>query len=106
MTKRAVDKIVAGLRDAAATKSGEASSSTDRVHVLERVDVKAIRSMARLTQVWWDASPNPLARAGSHGRNSDGVHPDHPYRSGWTGAVRPVGKSEVGVMTTSHPEWA
>lgn len=50
MTKRAFDKIAAGLRDAAAIERGEADPSTYRVHVPEVVDVKAIRAKLKLSQ--------------------------------------------------------
>ena len=50
MTKRAFDKIAAGLRDAAAIERGEADPSTYRVHVPETVDVKAIRAKLNLSQ--------------------------------------------------------
>lgn len=50
MTKRAFDKIAAGLRDAAAIERGEADPSAYRVHVPEVVDVKAIRAKLKLSQ--------------------------------------------------------
>ncbi len=64
MTKRAFDRIVAGLRDAAAIQSGEASSSTYRVHVPETVDEKAIQAITILTQDQLDASAQPAGPAG------------------------------------------
>lgn len=50
MTKRAFDKIAAGLEAAIAIERGEADPSTYRVHVPERVDVKAIRAKLKLSQ--------------------------------------------------------
>lgn len=50
MTKRAFDKIAAGLREAAAIERGEADPGTYRVHVPETVDVKAIRAKLKLSQ--------------------------------------------------------
>ncbi len=50
MSKKAFDKIAAGLKEAVAISRGEADPSTYRVHVPESVDVKAIRSKIGLTQ--------------------------------------------------------
>lgn len=50
MTKRAFDKIAAGLTEAVAISKGEADPSTYRVHVPASVDVKAIRAKVGLTQ--------------------------------------------------------
>lgn len=50
MTKRAFDKIAAGLRDAIAIAKGEADPSTYRVHVPSGVDVKSLRRRLGLSQ--------------------------------------------------------
>ena len=50
MTKRAFDKIAAGLRDAIAIAKGEADPSTYRVHVPSDVDVKSLRRRLGLSQ--------------------------------------------------------
>ena len=50
MTKRAFDKIMAGLADAKAYLDGSAEPARYRVHVPEAVDVKAIRSRLGLSQ--------------------------------------------------------
>lgn len=50
MTKRAFDKIAAGLREVVAIEKGQADPASYRVHVPEQVDVKAIRTRLNLTQ--------------------------------------------------------
>jgi putative transcriptional regulator len=50
MTKRAFDKIAAGLKDAAAFAHGTADRSRYRVHVPADIDVKAIRRKLNMTQ--------------------------------------------------------
>jgi len=50
MTKRAFDKIMAGLEDARAYLDGTADKSRYRVHVPEKVDVKKIRKRLGLSQ--------------------------------------------------------
>lgn len=50
MTKKAFDKIAAGLKDAIAIAQGRADRKTYRLHVPERVDVKALRRRLKLTQ--------------------------------------------------------
>ena len=50
MTKRAFDKISAGLAEAKAYLDGTADVSRYRVHVLETIDVKRIRARLGLSQ--------------------------------------------------------
>ena len=50
MSKRAFDKIKAGLDDALAFAEGRGTPSAYRVHVPETVDVKAIRARLGLSQ--------------------------------------------------------
>src|SRR5215204_779976 len=50
MTKRAFDKIIAGLDDAAAYLDGTADSSRYGVHVPDSVDVRRIRATLGLSQ--------------------------------------------------------
>jgi putative transcriptional regulator len=50
MTKRAFDKISAGLADAMAYLDGTADTSRYRVHVPDAVDVKRIRAALGLSQ--------------------------------------------------------
>ena len=50
MTKRAFDKIMAGLNDAVEIAHGRADPATYRVHVPEVVDVRAIRDKLAMTQ--------------------------------------------------------
>ena len=50
MTKKAFDKIADGLKDAIAIAQGRADRKTYRLHVPERVDVKALRRRLKLTQ--------------------------------------------------------
>jgi putative transcriptional regulator len=50
MTKKAFDKIAAGLKDAIAVAQGTATSGSYRVHVPEHIDVKALRRRLGLTQ--------------------------------------------------------
>lgn len=50
MTKRAFDKIKAGLDDAAAFLEGKADTKRYRVHVPASVDVKKIRKRLGLSQ--------------------------------------------------------
>ena len=50
MSKRAFDKIAAGLSDAIGYVEGSADASRFRVHVPAHVDVKAIRNKLKLSQ--------------------------------------------------------
>ncbi|MCT8971188.1 helix-turn-helix domain-containing protein [Microbaculum marinisediminis] len=50
MSKRAFDKIKAGLENAIAISEGKVDPECYRVHVPEEIDVKAIRKQLRLTQ--------------------------------------------------------
>ena len=50
MTKRAFDKIMAGLESAKAYAGGAADKRKYRVHVPEKLDVKKIRSGLGLSQ--------------------------------------------------------
>jgi len=50
MTKRAFDKIKAGLNDARAYLDGSADKRRYRVHVPERIDVRKIRMQLGLSQ--------------------------------------------------------
>lgn len=50
MTKRAFDKIMAGLDSAHAYLDGAADKKAYRVHVPDAVDVKAIRTRLGLSQ--------------------------------------------------------
>lgn len=50
MTKKAFDKIAAGLLEAVEIAEGRANPSTYRVHVPADIDVKAIRKKLGLTQ--------------------------------------------------------
>jgi len=50
MSKRAFDKIMAGMEDALAIAEGRAQPGTYRVHIPDGVDVRAIRKRLRLTQ--------------------------------------------------------
>jgi putative transcriptional regulator len=50
MSKRAFDKIADGLKDAIAIAEGRAKAGTYRVHVPERIDVKALRRRLKMTQ--------------------------------------------------------
>ncbi len=50
MTRKAFEKIAAGLTDAIAIARGEADPSTFRVHLPSEIDVKAIRKGKRMTQ--------------------------------------------------------
>ena len=50
MSKRAFDKIEAGLEDAIAIARGEADPTIYRVHVPVEIDVKAIRRKLGMTQ--------------------------------------------------------
>jgi putative transcriptional regulator len=50
MTKRAFDKISAGLAEAKAYLDGTADASRYRVHVPETIDVKRIRARLGLSQ--------------------------------------------------------
>ncbi|MDE2475940.1 MAG: helix-turn-helix domain-containing protein [Alphaproteobacteria bacterium] len=55
MTKKAFEKIAAGLRDAAAFTKGTADRSAYRIHVPGEVDVKAIRKKVKLSQTQFAA---------------------------------------------------
>jgi putative transcriptional regulator len=50
MTKTAFDKIAAGLKEAVAITKGEAHPGSYRVHVPDRLDVRAIRAKTGLSQ--------------------------------------------------------
>jgi putative transcriptional regulator len=50
MSRRAFEKIKAGLEDAIAIGRGEADPATYRVHVPAEVDVKAIRQKLGMSQ--------------------------------------------------------
>ena len=50
MTTKVVDRIAAGLRDAAAFVEGTADLSRYRVHVPADIDVRAIRRSLKMTQ--------------------------------------------------------
>jgi putative transcriptional regulator len=50
MTKRALDKIMAGLAEARTYLDGTADKKRYRVHVPEKVDVKKIRTRLGLSQ--------------------------------------------------------
>ena len=50
MTKRAFEKIMAGLDDARAYLEGTADKNLYRIHVPEKVDVKKIRRRLGLSQ--------------------------------------------------------
>jgi putative transcriptional regulator len=56
MSKRAFDKIRAGLEDAIAIARGEADPATYRVHVPDEIDVKAIRRKLGMSQARFAAS--------------------------------------------------
>jgi putative transcriptional regulator len=76
MTIRAFDKIAAGLEDAIAYVQGDAS----RARLAEPVDVRAVRSLAKKTQVEFaDAYRIPVAtlRDWEQGRRQ----PDAPARA-------------------------
>jgi putative transcriptional regulator len=55
MTRKAFDKIAAGLKDAIAFAEGTADPSTYRVHVAPEIDVRAIRAKLNLTQAEFSA---------------------------------------------------
>jgi putative transcriptional regulator len=50
MSKKAFDKIAAGLNDAIEIAQGRAAKGSYRIHVPSNVDVKGIRSRLGLTQ--------------------------------------------------------
>lgn len=50
MTKKAFDKIMAGLNDALAIAKGEAARNTFKIHLPAALDVKAIRGRTHLSQ--------------------------------------------------------
>jgi putative transcriptional regulator len=56
MSKRAFDKIRAGLEDAIAIARGEADPASYRVHVPAAIDVKAIRQKLGMSQAQFAAS--------------------------------------------------
>ena len=56
MSKKAFDKIKAGLEDAIAIARGEADPATYRIHVPDEVDVKAIRRKLGMSQAQFAAS--------------------------------------------------
>lgn len=50
MSKRAFDRIMAGINDAVAIANGTADPTTYRVHVPDRIDVRRIRQGLSMTQ--------------------------------------------------------
>jgi putative transcriptional regulator len=56
MSKRAFDKIKAGLEDAIAIARGEADPATYRVHVPDEIDVRAVRRKLGMSQRQFAAS--------------------------------------------------
>jgi putative transcriptional regulator len=56
VSKRAFDKIKAGLEDAIAIARGEADLATYRVHVPDHIDVRAIRRKLGMSQARFAAS--------------------------------------------------
>jgi putative transcriptional regulator len=56
MSKRAFDKIKAGLEDAIVVARGEADPASYRVHVPAEIDVKAIRRKLGMSQAQFAAS--------------------------------------------------
>ena len=56
MSKRAFEKIRAGLEDAIAIGRGEADAASYRVHVPAEVDVRAIRRKLGMSQAQFAAS--------------------------------------------------
>jgi putative transcriptional regulator len=56
MSKRAFDKIRAGLEDAIAIARGDADPASYRVHVPAAIDVKAIRQKLGMSQAQFAAS--------------------------------------------------
>ena len=56
MSKRAFDKIRAGLEDAIAIARGEADPASYRVHVPAEIDVKAIRKKLGMSQARFAAN--------------------------------------------------
>ena len=65
MSRRAFDKIKAGLEDAIAIARGEADPATYRVHVPAEVDVKAIRRKLGMSQAAVRAELRLRARRGA-----------------------------------------
>ena len=76
MPGRVADDIIAGLEDAIAIARGEAEPGTYRVHVPERVDVKAIRTGLGMTQAEFAAafglSLSTLRKWEQEGREPEG----------------------------------
>jgi putative transcriptional regulator len=76
MPARVADRIRAGLEDAIAIARGEAEPGTYRVHVPERIDVKAIRKGLGMTQVDFAAafglSVSTLRKWEQEGREPEG----------------------------------
>jgi putative transcriptional regulator len=56
MSKRAFDKIAAGLNDAIAIARGNAAPGSYRIHVPAEIDVKAIRKRLGMSQSEFAAS--------------------------------------------------
>ena len=63
MTKRAFNKILAGIDDARAFLDGSADKERYRVHVPEKVDVKKIRTRLGLSQASFAAAYGFTCRA-------------------------------------------
>ncbi len=76
MPGRVADRIRAGLEDAIAIARGEAEPGTYRVHVPERVDVKAIRTKLGMSQAEFAAafglSLSTLRKWEQEGREPEG----------------------------------
>ena len=76
MPGRVADDIIAGLEHAVAIARGEAEPGSHRVHVPERVDVKAIRTGLGMTQAEFAAafglSLSTLRKWEQEGREPEG----------------------------------
>jgi putative transcriptional regulator len=76
MPGRVADRIRAGLEDAIRIARGEAEPGTYRVHVPERIDVKAIRKGLGMTQAEFAAafglSLSTLRKWEQEGREPEG----------------------------------
>jgi len=77
MSKKAFDKIAAGLNDAIKIAKGKAGSATYRVHVPGNVDVRAIRKRTGLSQSEFAARfgipPGTLRDWEQHRKTPDGA---------------------------------
>jgi putative transcriptional regulator len=76
MSRRVADDIIAGLEDAISIARGEAAPGTFRVHVPERIDVRAIRAGLGMTQARFAAafglSLHTLRKWEQEGREPEG----------------------------------